>query len=208
MQNPHCIGILGGRPNHAIYFVGYNAKDNTLYGHDPHTVFPTYYPSNQHNSSTHGSASSSNDFPPEDLLHQIHVKDFVTLDLRYLDPSMAICFYFATREEFENFSDERRRRLASRQDKTTAVLYQIEHSPPSYMIESHEATDTTARLLNTTGNIGKSSSGLLESMGIIDDDEAEAPATKDISAGQTGKKKGKKYSTRSDDEDDTEYVFL
>jgi hypothetical protein len=32
------VGILGGRPNHAIYFVGY--RGDALLGLDPHTVFP------------------------------------------------------------------------------------------------------------------------------------------------------------------------
>jgi hypothetical protein len=33
-RSPYSVGILGGRPNHAIYFVGY--REHTLLGHDPH----------------------------------------------------------------------------------------------------------------------------------------------------------------------------
>lgn len=38
LRHSNCVGILGGRPNHAIYFVGY--RGDTLLGLDPHTVFP------------------------------------------------------------------------------------------------------------------------------------------------------------------------
>lgn len=38
LRHRHCVGILGGRPNHAIYFTGY--RGDCLLGLDPHTVFP------------------------------------------------------------------------------------------------------------------------------------------------------------------------
>jgi hypothetical protein len=51
LQNEYCVGIIGGRPNHAIYFAGY--RDNHLLGLDPHTVFtnPSLrdpFPSDEH----------------------------------------------------------------------------------------------------------------------------------------------------------------
>jgi hypothetical protein len=38
LRNKYSIGFIGGRPNHAIYFVGYKGKA-TLLGLDPHTTF-------------------------------------------------------------------------------------------------------------------------------------------------------------------------
>ncbi|KAI6190993.1 Cysteine protease [Aphelenchoides bicaudatus] len=36
---PQCCGILGGRPNHAVFFTGFSAEE--LYYLDPHTAQPT-----------------------------------------------------------------------------------------------------------------------------------------------------------------------
>lgn len=41
LRHKNSVGIMGGRPNHAIYFVGYKEKSNSLIGLDPHTVYPT-----------------------------------------------------------------------------------------------------------------------------------------------------------------------
>lgn len=38
-HNKFCIGFVGGKANHALYFAGY--RGNALLGLDPHTVFPT-----------------------------------------------------------------------------------------------------------------------------------------------------------------------
>eukprot|EP01035_Chromulina_nebulosa_P028014 gene28014-36912_t len=37
LRSPYSVGIIGGRPQHAIYFVGY--KGDELLGLDPHTVY-------------------------------------------------------------------------------------------------------------------------------------------------------------------------
>lgn len=60
LRDPHCVGIIGGRPHHAIYFVGY--RDNVLLGLDPHTVFanpPKPPPAPPASSIPHSRASSA-----------------------------------------------------------------------------------------------------------------------------------------------------
>ena len=37
LRSPYSVGIIGGRPHHAIFFVGY--KGDELLGLDPHSVF-------------------------------------------------------------------------------------------------------------------------------------------------------------------------
>jgi Peptidase family C54 len=38
LDDENCVGILGGRVNHAIYFVGYDSSGRLL-GLDPHYVY-------------------------------------------------------------------------------------------------------------------------------------------------------------------------
>ena len=56
LRSPYSVGIIGGRPQHAIYFVGY--KGDELLGLDPHTVFknPPPDPSDAALSATHQAA--------------------------------------------------------------------------------------------------------------------------------------------------------
>ena len=39
LEMPQSVGIIGGRPNHAIYFFGH--QGDILHGLDPHTTQPT-----------------------------------------------------------------------------------------------------------------------------------------------------------------------
>lgn len=135
LRHKQCVGILGGRPNHAIYFMGYSSsrgnKDQLL-GLDPHTVFST----------TH---YLTDPFPSPELLAQVHpsiltkyfsetaapdgqtanVSATVTafeslsvppakLPIDQLDPSIGIGFYFRTKREFEEFCNEKSKKSMSR----------------------------------------------------------------------------------------------
>lgn len=101
-----CVGILGGRVGHAIYFTGYDSSTDMLYGLDPHTVF---------------AASES----IHDVQKQIHVDGFVQLSIASLDPSLALGFSFADREAFDRFCKHYH----------SSKLISIQHTAPSYMME-------------------------------------------------------------------------
>lgn len=139
LRNPFCLGFIGGRENHAIFFVGYRQQCRTAKGSgvadpagdtttscsflglDPHTVFPT--------------ASVHENFPSKDLISQVHVDDLDSLDSSRLDPSLALAFYFRDREEFQRFCEETRAAETERKKtnaKTVSPLYTVQHAPPQY----------------------------------------------------------------------------
>lgn len=78
------LGIIGGRPNHALYFIGCVAND--LVYLDPHTnqLFVDLEEPEADDSSYHCSRASR-------------------MDISQLDPSIALCFYCDTEEEFDNW---------------------------------------------------------------------------------------------------------
>jgi len=155
LRHPCCLGFIGGRENHAIYFVGYrqaqgsgpeDGRDGesssssnssstltptTFLGLDPHTVF-------------HAAPPDALPFPPPELVAQVHVDELDTLDATRLDPSLTLAFYFRTREEFTQFCDDTRA-TAERKKQAAAVaaggagkrvavrpaLYAVQVAPPA-----------------------------------------------------------------------------
>lgn len=88
LRHPNSVGMLGGKVNHAMYFIGSNTSGQYL-GLDPHVVFST--------------AKLDEKFPSPDLLAQVHVNECEFLEEGLLDPSVSLAYYFANRREFEEF---------------------------------------------------------------------------------------------------------
>ncbi|KAF8791261.1 Cysteine protease ATG4B like protein [Argiope bruennichi] len=83
----HCIGIIGGRPKHALYFIGW--QDDKLIHMDPHSCQPAI------------------DMDKEDFSEKsFHSSSIRTMSFTEMDPSCAIGFYFRKREEFEHFVEK------------------------------------------------------------------------------------------------------
>eukprot|EP01035_Chromulina_nebulosa_P018900 gene18900-24700_t len=128
LNHKHCVGIIGGRPNHALYFVGYNC-DNQLLGHDPHTVYGNPIIS----------MDSGSNFPTEDHINQVHVNYLQKLDITRLDPSLAIGFYFHNSTEYSEFYDEiieYNKQLSNNSERLP--LFHVSETAPSYMSNSYD----------------------------------------------------------------------
>jgi len=89
-QDPHFMGVIGGRPRASLFFVG--AQDDNVLYLDPHTVQLAV-------------DTGSDEFPIESYL----VSSLQTMPLRNLDSSMALAFYFETKAEFELFCEEHKK---------------------------------------------------------------------------------------------------
>nr|ACO15144.1 Cysteine protease ATG4B [Caligus clemensi] len=86
---PQILGVIGGRPNHALYFIGY--VDNELIYLDPHI-------------STQSASSTVDTFGgPQDQTH--HTERAYRMDFKDLDPSLSLCFLCRNESEFEDMCE-------------------------------------------------------------------------------------------------------
>lgn len=81
------MGIIGGRPSHALYFVGY--VGNEFIYLDPHTTQPVV------------------DLSKEEALlfddKSYHCNSASRMDMIQLDPSISLCFFCETEADFDNW---------------------------------------------------------------------------------------------------------
>ena len=86
---------------------------------------------------------TTSDFPSAVFLNQLHVDNFNEIDVKALDPSLAIGFYFRTREEFTEFIEQTKKEIAIKASKGITPLFHIEHSPPAeYGVSDDDEDDT------------------------------------------------------------------
>jgi cysteine protease ATG4 len=79
-----CIGIIGGRPRHSLYFVGF--QDDNLINLDPHRL-QDKVETDRHNFT----------------LDSFHCTTPRKMSINRMDPSCCIGFYLRTRTEFDNW---------------------------------------------------------------------------------------------------------
>jgi len=91
------LGIIGGRPNHASYFIGYMGDELVFL--DPHTTHPIVcLDCHDPNCKTAGDDS-------------YHCSVATRMDIFQLDPSIALCFYCRTEDEFDDLCQQFRKNL-------------------------------------------------------------------------------------------------
>ncbi|CAH3129670.1 unnamed protein product [Pocillopora meandrina] len=83
----HCIGIIGGRPKHSLYFVGF--QDDKMVCLDPHYCQAAV-------------DMSKDDFPTQSF-HSVQPR---TMSFKKMDPSCTIGFYCDTKADFERFRQQ------------------------------------------------------------------------------------------------------
>lgn len=81
-------GMIGGRPNQALYFIGY-VGDEALFL-DPHTV---------QRSGSIGDKTGLDEREMDESFHQRYAR---RINFKAMDPSLALCFLCATRTEFDD----------------------------------------------------------------------------------------------------------
>ncbi|XP_030370494.1 cysteine protease ATG4C [Scaptodrosophila lebanonensis] len=86
LSTEHCLGIIGGKPKHSLYFVGF--QEDKLIHLDPHYC-QEMVDINQENFS----------------LQTFHCKSPRKIKYSKMDPSCCIGFYCATRTDFDSFME-------------------------------------------------------------------------------------------------------
>ena len=86
---PQCVGIIGGKRAHSVYFVG--AQGSTMHLLDPHTVHPT--------------AKVSSGFPSATHLRTMHCSTPLVIEMANIDPSLAIGFMCRDQEDYADFCE-------------------------------------------------------------------------------------------------------
>eukprot|EP00752_Nemacystus_decipiens_P006877 g6178.t1 len=108
LRVPQSLGFLGGRPNHAIFFIG--AQGETLFGLDPHT--------------TQAAPDIGDGFPSERYVHSLHCQSAVSMDVHRVDPSLALAFYLPDRTAFQD--------LIKKMGETNSPPFSVEQARPDY----------------------------------------------------------------------------
>ncbi|KAI6653290.1 Cysteine protease ATG4A-like [Oopsacas minuta] len=106
---PQSVGIIGGRPKHALYLIGY--QDDHIFYLDPHTTQSTV-------TTPQGSVHI-----PDKTFHTNHVE---SMHFSELDPSLAIGFFCETEAVFEDLLDQLETHVLSQKPK----LFEISDSIP------------------------------------------------------------------------------
>lgn len=115
------LGIIGGRPNHALYLIGYT-EDDIIYL-DPHSTqqFIDF------------DSQSNQDELPEDLKSlpldsTYHCACPEKMNIDRLDPSLALCFYFQDEQEFDEWCKQSEELLIKSEQ---APMFEITPSRPT-----------------------------------------------------------------------------
>ncbi|ALC38736.1 Atg4 [Drosophila busckii] len=104
-------GLIGGRPNQALYFLGY-VDDEVLYL-DPHTT---------QRAGTVGQKQTAAEQELDDSYHQ---KYAARLSFSAMDPSLAVCFLCKTRDSFDELLQQFREQVLQ---LSTPALFEISQS--------------------------------------------------------------------------------
>jgi len=86
---PQSLGIIGGKPNHALYFIGY-VNEELIYL-DPHR--------------TQSTVDLDELAPLDSFCNDLsyHCKTANRMDFNLIDPSISLCFFFKTKDDFNDW---------------------------------------------------------------------------------------------------------
>ncbi|XP_035218665.1 cysteine protease ATG4B-like isoform X2 [Stegodyphus dumicola] len=107
------IGIIGGKPRHAVWFIGYSGDE--LICLDPHVVQPTV--------NLDGSEFDDSSF-------HIPYGESKRMPIATIDPSLSLCFFFESEEDFEDWCLQVQNLLMTEMPLFEVLEDRPEHWPP------------------------------------------------------------------------------
>ncbi|MGH0144755.1 UNVERIFIED_CONTAM: hypothetical protein FKN15_053535 [Acipenser sinensis] len=113
---PQSLGVIGGKPNSAHYFIGYVGEE--LIYLDPHTTQPSVEP-------------CDDGLVPDDSYHCEHPP--CRMHIRELDPSIAVGFFCSTEEDFDDWC-LRIRKMSERRE--ALPMFELVDRQPSHFVSS------------------------------------------------------------------------
>ena len=135
LQLPQSVGFVGGKPNHAIYFVGSYGQELT--GLDPHTVQLAPQPAPEEEEEEEEEDEGGGDrgggggyIPTDEHLRSVQCRTPQVMQAKDLDPSLALGFYLRNEVDFEAFV-KHVQALQKALGKRPA-LFSVEQAPPEY----------------------------------------------------------------------------
>lgn len=122
-QFKNSLGIIGGRPNHALYLIGYT-EDEIIYL-DPHST-QQYVDFDKIDKETDERCQSDDQkYATTDTSYHCASPEKMSIDK--LDPSLALCFYFHTEDEFDEWCSSSNELLIKSEQ---APMFEITESRP------------------------------------------------------------------------------
>jgi len=112
LKSKFCTGIIGGKPRASLYFIGYQ-DDNIIYL-DPHIVQASI----QHEQSVEAADIES-----------YHCRVPLKMPIASIDPSLAIGFFFKTKQDFFDFLKWHK----EFEDDGNASIFSIAYKSPDYV---------------------------------------------------------------------------
>lgn len=92
------LGIIGGRPNHALYLIGFTG-DDVMYL-DPHNT-QQFIDLDSQNATDGQPEDDLKALPLDSTYHYCDWPEMMNIDR--LDPSLALCFYFQDEQDFDDW---------------------------------------------------------------------------------------------------------
>jgi len=185
---PQSIGVIGGKPKHSLYFVGY--QDENLLYLDPHYCQPA-----------HTRASFTNK-----CIHTYHNDAPRKVSIKKVDPSCCLGFYCRDKNDYENFVSEVNRILTARDSsRPNQNLYPIFSITEGSIVDLKPIVSDDAILeVFPTSKASPSSSATPSSSGTAGESSRKMF---DFSNKFTNKKSTRKTFNENDDDDFIEDDF-
>ena len=156
LQIPHSLGFVGGRPHHAIYFVGAEGgreggrEGGAVVGLDPHTVQVAPGPQGDGDLGGQGGREGGKEGggegrkeggreggrrryrPTDEHLRSVQCRTPAMMLAKDLDPSLALGFYLRNEVDFQLFIQHVHALKDTLQRHRLPVPFSVEQAPPEY----------------------------------------------------------------------------